>query len=158
MANDSYLRLVPAAVADAILATPSAARRSFAVACAQVAVEHCARAALGRDDGLAPTLAQLRDRVLGARDARERNEIDQLLGVREDHLYGAACALRADDHEAPYSEFMRLSVQRHAIRALRAALVPDGLSAAARAAFEAISATRDEQRVEELAREMLRAA
>ena len=53
---------------------------------------------------------------------------------------------------------MRLSTQRHAIRALRAAILPDGFSAAARAAFETISATRDDQQVEKLALATLTAA
>lgn len=140
------------------MATTSVARKRFAVACAQVAVEHCARAVLGVDDGGGPTMAELRDRALEAREPRQIQEIDRILGQREDHLYGLVSALRANDSEAPYSEFLRLATQRHTIRALRATLVPDGLSAAARAAFETISATRNEQHVEELAREMMRPA
>ena len=158
MTSDSYLRLVPSAVADAIVAATSDARRRFAVACANVAVEHCARAVLGIDDGAEMTLSQMRDHVLGAADARDREAIDRILARREDHLWTLLCALRGDGAEAPYSEFVRLATQRHAVRALRAVLLPDGLSAASRAAFETISATRNEQHVEELARETMRVA
>lgn len=158
---DSYLRLIPPAVADAIVTSTSAARRRFAVACANIAVEHCARNVLGLDDGGELPLGQLRDRALAANEARDQraiDEIDRLLARREDQLYAQVAALRANENEAPYSEFLRLATQRHAIRALRAALVPDGLSAAARAAFETISATRNEQGIEELARETMRPA
>jgi hypothetical protein len=41
------------------------------------------------------------------------------------------------------------------VRALRAALVRDGLSAAASAAFETISATRNEEGVARLARDTM---
>lgn len=158
---DSYLRLIPAAIADAISASTSVARKRFAVACANIAVEHCARAGLGVDDGDDLTISQLRDRALAANEGgqpRPIEEIDRMLGRREDQLYAQVSALRANDSEAPYSEFLRLATQRHAIRALRAALLPDGLSAAARAAFETISATRNEQGIEELARETMRPA
>ena len=155
---DSYLRLIPAAVADAIMATTSVARRQFAIACANVAVEHCVRAGLGVDGDADMTFPQLRDKVLATREPRQTEELDRMLGRREDHLYGLVSALRANDSEAPYSEFLRLATQRHTIRALRAALVNDGLSAAARAAFETISATRNEQHIEELARETMRPA
>ncbi len=156
--SDSYLRLVPPTIANAILAATSDARRRFAVACANVAIEHCVRAVLGIDDGAEMTMSQLRDHALAANEPREREAIDRMLGRREDHLYGLVCALRANDADAPYSEFVRLSTQRHAVRALRAALLPDGLSAASRAAFETISATRNEQHVEEPARETMRSA
>ena len=136
----------------------SDARRRFAVACANLAVEHCTRAVLGIDDGGETTLAQLRDHALAAKEPREREAVDRILGRREDHLWSLLTALRSNDAEAPYSEFVRLATQRHAIRALRAALLPDGLSAASRAAFETISATRNEQHVEELARETMRGA
>jgi hypothetical protein len=152
VSSDSYLRLVPAAIAEAIITSASSARRAFAVACANLAVEHCARAVLGLDDGAEMTISQLRDHALAAQSPREIAEIDRMLGRREDQLYGLVSALRANDGDAPYSEFMRLATQRHAIRALRAALLPDGLSAASRAAFETISATRNEQHVEDLAR------
>ena len=158
---DSFLRLIPAAVADAIVASTSVGRKRFAVACANIAVEHCARAVLGLDGSGELPLAQLRDRALAAnesRDPRAIEEIDRMLGRREDQLYAQVKALRANDSEAPYSEFLRLATQRHAIRALRAALLPDGLSAAARAAFETISATRHEKGIEELARETMRPA
>jgi hypothetical protein len=155
---DSYLRLIPAAVADAIMATVSVARKRFAVACANVAVEHCVRAGLGGDGDGELGFAPLREQVLAALEPRQIEEIDRMLGRREDHLYGLVAALRANDNEAPYSEFLRLATQRHTIRALRAMLLSDGLSAAARAAFETISATRNEQHIEELAREIMRPA
>jgi len=152
VAPDSYLRLIPRSIAEAILHTASSSRRSFAIACANIAVDFCTRAAvLVSNDGDELTLTQLRDQALAAREPRETETIDRMLGRREDQLYAALTALRANDAEAPYSEFMRLSAQRHAVRALRAALVPDGFSAAARAAFEAISATRQDQEVEKLA-------
>ncbi len=154
MASDSYLKLVPAAVADAILASHSTARRAFAVACANLAVDHCARAVLGLDDGADMTLSQLRDHALAAREPRELESIDRLLNHREEHLYAQLCALRADG-DAPYNEFVRLAQQRHAVRALRAALAPDGIAAAASAAFEAISVTRNEADVEALAERTL---
>lgn len=158
MASDSYLRLVPAAVADAILASTATARRAFAVACANLAVEHCARAVLGLDDGADMTLSQLRDHALTASEAREVEALDRQLARREDALYAQLCGLRADDGDAPYSEFIRLAAQRHAIRALRAALASDGIAAAASAAFEAISVTRDEARVEAIAASTLPAS
>ena len=158
MATDSYLRLIPAEIADAIVAATSDGRRRFAVACAKLAVEPCARAVLGLDDGAERTIDQLRDQALAAQDAGEVDEIDRMLGRREDHLYRLVIALRTDDNDAPYSEYVRLSTQRHAIRALRAALLPDGVSAAARAAFETISATRNEPHVEAIARETLTTA
>jgi len=104
------------------------------------------------------TFPQLLDRVLAAGESRQTEELDRMLGRREDHLYGLVSALRANDNEAPYSEFLRLATQRHTIRVLRAALLSDGLSAAARAAFETISATRNEQHIEALARETMRPA
>lgn len=155
VAPDSSLRLIPAAIADAIVAASSSARRRFAVACANLAVEHCARAVLSLDDGAEMTIAQLRDHALAAAETDDVAQIDRLLGHREEHLYRLVVGLRADDNDARYSEFVRLTTQRHAIRALRAALLPDGLSAAARAAFETISATRNEPHVEAIAREML---
>ena len=158
MSSDSYLRLVPHSIAEAITSASSDARRRFAVGCANLAVEHCARAVLGLDDGAEMTISQLRDHAFAADNARERDAIDRILGSREDHLWNLLSALRSNDAEAPYSEFVRLATQRHAIRALRAALLPDGLSAASRAAFETISATRNEQHVEELARETMRGA
>jgi hypothetical protein len=151
VASDSYLRLVPAAVADAILASTAAARRAFAVACANLAVEHCARAVLGIDDGADMTLSQLRDHALAAREARQAEAVDRQLARREDALYAQLCGLRADEGEAPYNEFIRLAAQRHAIRALRAALATDGIAAAASAAFEALSVTRDESHIEAIA-------
>ena len=158
MTSDSYLRLVPPSIAEAIVAATSDARRRFAVACANVAVEHCARALLGIDDGAEMTISQLRDHAFAASEPREREAIDRILGRREDHLWALLCALRGDGAEAPYSEFVRLATQRHAVRALRAALQSDGLSAASRAAFETISATRNEQHIEELARATMRSA
>ena len=158
VSSDSYLRLVPKSIADAIMSGTSDARRRFAVACANLAVEHCARAVLGIDDGAEMTISQLRDHALAATEAREREAIDRILGRREDHLWSLLTALRGNDAEAPYSEFVRLATQRHAVRALRATLLPDGLSAASRAAFETISATRNEQHVEDLARETMRGA
>ena len=155
MASDSYLKLVPKSVSDAILASDSSARRAFAVACANLAVDHCARGVLGLDDGADMTLSQLRDHALAARAANEIEAIDRLLGRREDHLYAQLCALRADDGDAPYNEFIRIAAQRHAVRALRAALAPDGIAAAASAAFEAISVTRNESDVETLAQRTL---
>ena len=155
---DSYLRLIPAAIADAIMVTTSLARKRFAVACANIAVEHCVRAGLGVDGDGDMTFPQLLDRVLAAGESRQTEELDRMLGRREDHLYGLVSALRANDNEAPYSEFLRLATQRHTIRVLRAALLSDGLSAAARAAFETISATRNEQHIEALARETMRPA
>jgi len=158
VSSDSYLRLVPHSIAEAIMSGSSDGRRQFAVACANLAVEHCARAVLGIDDGAEMTISQLRDHALAAQEPREREAIDRILGRREDHLWSLLTALRNNDAEAPYSEFVRLATQRHAVRALRAALLPDGLSAASRAAFEAISATRNEQHVEELARATMRDA
>jgi hypothetical protein len=149
------LKLVPSSVADAILASNSIARRSFAVACARLAVERCAPAVLGLDDGADMTLLQLRDHALAANEAREIESIDRQLSRCEDHLYAQLCALRADDGEAPYSEFVRLAAQRHAVRALRAALSPDGIAAAASAAFEALSVTRNEADIEALAQRTL---
>ena len=159
VAGDSYLRLIPSSIAEAILHTTSSSRRSFAVACANIAVDHCARGAmLGLDDGAEMSLSQLRDQAVAAQERGEIEAIDRNLGRREDQLYAALSGMRADDAEAPYSEFVRLSTQRHAIRALRAAILPDGFSAAARAAFETISATRDEQQVERLALATMTAA
>jgi len=155
VASNSYLRLVPARVADAIMASTSAARRAFAVACANLAIEHCTRIVLGLDDGGDMTLTQLRDHAFAAREARELDAIDRQLGRREDHLYAQLCGLRADEGDAPYSEFVRLAAQRHAVRALRAVLCPDGVAAAASAAFEAISVTRDASDVEALAQRTL---
>lgn len=152
MAPDSYLRLIPSSIAEAIVQTTSSSRRSFAIGCANVAVDYCTRAAvLGSAGGAELTLPELRDQALAAREPREIEAIDRMLGRREDQLYAALTALRANDAEAPYSEFVRLTAQRHAVRALRAALLPDGFSAAARAAFEAISATREDHEVEKLA-------
>jgi hypothetical protein len=155
VASDSYLKLVPACVADAIVASHSTARRAFAVACANLAVDHCARAVLGLDDGADMTISQLRDHALAAKEAREIESIDRLLNRREEHLYAQLCTLRAEDGDAPYNEFVRLAGQRHAVRALRAALAPDGIAAAASAAFEAISVTRNESDVEALAERTL---
>jgi hypothetical protein len=138
VAPDSYLRLIPSSIAEAILHTTSSSRRSFAIACANVAVDYCTRAAVLGSDGEELTLPELRDQALAACEPREIESIDRMLGRREDQLYAAVAALRANDAEAPYSEFVRLTGQRHAVRALRAALLPDGFSAAARAAFEAI--------------------
>src|ERR1700753_4157713 len=117
LASDSYLRLVPASVADAIVAATAAARRAFAVACANLAVDHCARAVLGLDDGADMTLSQLRDHAIAATEAREIAGMHPLLGRREDHLYTQLCALRSDDGDALYNEFIRLACQRHAVRA-----------------------------------------
>jgi hypothetical protein len=151
VAADSYLRLIPPSIADAILHTTSSSRRSFAIACANVAVDYCTRAAvLGSADGEL-TLPELRDQALAAREPSEIESIDRMLNRREDQLYSSLSALRANDAEAPYSEFVRLSAQRHAVRALRATLLPDGFSAAARAAFEALSATREDHELEKLA-------
>jgi hypothetical protein len=155
VASDSYLKLVPAMVANAIMASSSTARRAFAVACANLAVDHCARSTLGLDDGGDMALAQLRDHALAADEALEIAAIDRQLARREEHLYAQLAGLRADDADAPYSEFVRIAAQRHAIRALRAALSPDGIAAAASAAFEAISVTRDEADVEAIARRTL---
>jgi hypothetical protein len=158
VASDSYLKLVPRGVADAILASNSDARHAFAVACANLAVDHCARAVLGLDDGADMTLSQMRDHALAAGQTRAPGEvgaIDRLLARREDHLYAQLCALRADDSDAPYNEYVRLAAQRHAVRALRAALAPDGIAAAASAAFETISVTRNEADIEALAQRTL---
>jgi hypothetical protein len=148
---DSYLRLIPSPIAEAIRQTTSSSRRSFAFACANLAVDYCTRAAVIASDDGERTLPELRDQTLAAREPSEIEAIDRTLGRREDQLYAAVSALRANDASAPYSEFVRLAAQRHAVRALRATLVPDGFSAAARAAFEALSATRDDQELEKLA-------
>ena len=153
LAADSYLRLIPRTIAEAITRTTSSSRKSFAIACANLAVDYCVRAAVfaADDGGDELTLSELRDQALAAREPRELDAIDRLLDRREDQLYAALTALRANDTEAPYSEFVRISAQRHAVRALRATLLPDGSSAAARATFEAISATRHDREIEELA-------
>lgn len=155
MPSDSYLRLLPTSVADAILASTSTARRNFAVACANLSVDHCARAVLGLDDGADMTLTQLRDHALAATDAREIAAIDRQLARREEHLYAQLCSLRTDDSDAPYNEYVRLATQRHAVRALRAALATDGIAAAASAAFETLSVTRNEADIEAIAQRTL---
>lgn len=155
MPSDSYLKLLPASVAAAILASPSTARRAFAVACANLSIDHCARAVLGLDDGGDMTLSQLRDHAFAATEARELEAIDRQLARREDHLYAQLCSLRTDDSDAPYNEFVRLAAQRHAVRSLRAALSTDGIAAAASAAFEALSVTRNEADILALAQRTL---
>jgi hypothetical protein len=150
VATDSFLRLLPAAISNAITQSSSAQRRAFAIACANLAVEHCTFVVIGLDDGAELTLAAMRDRALSAVDRADVAAIDAMLARREEGLYTLLCALRSNDAEAPYNEFLRLSTHRHTVRALRAALVPDGLSAAARAAFETISATRNEEGVTRL--------
>jgi hypothetical protein len=67
-------------------------------------------------------------------------------------LYDEMCALRRDDAVADYATFVKVATQRHTIRARRATLLPDGLTAAARAAFETLSATRNEDSIVSLAR------
>jgi hypothetical protein len=135
----------------AIRQSSAAQRRAFVLACANVSVEHCAYAVLDLDDRAKGTLATLRDQTLGAVNRAEAEAVDGVLARREDELYDALCALRRDDAVSPYATFLRLATQRHTIRALRATLVADGLTAAARAAFEAISATRNEDTIVSLA-------
>ncbi|MCU1277707.1 MAG: hypothetical protein JWM53_1253 [bacterium] len=153
--SDSYLRLIPKPIADAILRSSSGQRHAFAVSCADLAVERCAHCALGIDDGAEHTLPALRDHVRAAAGAREAESIDRMLARREDALYAQLCAMRAENGDAPYGEFVRISTQRHAVRALRAALSHEAVAAAASAAFETISATRSEADVEQLASRLL---
>ena len=155
MPSDSYLRLIPQPLSDAILRSSSGQRLAFAVACAGLAADHCANGVLGLDDGAGLSLSAMRDQVRAATGTREAESIDRALASREDGLYAQLCALRAGDSDAPYGEFVRLSTLRHAVRALRAALSRDSVAAAASAAFETISATRSESDVERLQREML---
>lgn len=142
MATDSYLRLLPAPLAQAILASTSSQRLVFAVECAKLAVEHCTRAVLGHDAEVEVMLASLRDRTMRAVDTGETGDVDRALAWQESALYQRMTALRRDDSAADYTAFVRIATQRHAIRALRAALVVDGLSAAARAAYETIAAMK----------------
>jgi hypothetical protein len=153
--SHSYLKLLPSPIADAISKSRSQRRHRFAVACARLSVDHCAYAVLALDDFAKQMLATLCERTLAAIDTPGAEAFDRELMRDEDQLYERICALRCNDAEAPYAEFVRLTAQRHTIRALRATLLPDGLSAAARGAFEAISATRNEAAVMALARETL---
>jgi hypothetical protein len=153
--SDSYLRLIPKAIAEAIMRSTAGQCRAFAVACADLAVEHCANGVLDLDDGAELTLPALRDHVRAAVGARESESIDRMLSRREDALYAQLCSMRADDGDAPYAEFVRVATLRHALRALRAALANDPVAAAASAAFETISATRSEPDVEQLTLEIL---
>jgi hypothetical protein len=152
LASHSYLRLLPPAVAEAIQKSTARQRHAFASACAKLSVEHCADAILALDDGAKTTLARLRDHALTAIDTADARSIDQMLARREDQLYDEICALRRGDAVADYAAFIKLATQRHTIRALRATLLPDGLTAAARAAFETLSATRNEDSILCLAR------
>lgn len=155
MSTDSYLHLLPPAVADAIRRTLSPRRRAFAIACARVAVDHCAYAVLGLDAAAKATLAELRESTLAAIDGAETGGVDARLAGHEDRLWQQLCALRRDDAEVRYGDFVRLATQRHTIRALRATLLGDGISAAARAAFETVCATRDEERIVSMARDTM---
>jgi hypothetical protein len=146
---------LPAAVAEAIHRSTARQRHAFAAACAKLCAEHCAYAILALDDGAKTTLASLRDHALAAIDRADAQAIDQMLARREDHLYDEICALRRDDAVADYAAFVKLATQRHTIRAFRATLLPDGLTAAARAAFETLSATRNEDTIVSLARQTM---
>lgn len=153
--SESYLRLIPKAIADAIVRSNGNQCRAFAVACADLAVDHCAHGVLGLDDGAEVTLPALREHVRAAVGMRETESVDRMLARREDTLYAQLCAMRGDDGDAPYGEFVRVATLRHAVRALRAALSHDAVAAAASAAFETISATRSEGDVERLTSSML---
>ena len=153
--SDSYLRLIPKPVAEAILRSTSDQRRAFAVACADLAVEHCAQSLLGLDDDPEWTLPALREQVRATVGVREAESVDRMLAHREDALYALICAMRANDNDAPYAEFIRVSTQRHSVRALRAALAQDAVAAAASAAFETLSATRSEAAIEQLQVQLL---
>jgi hypothetical protein len=152
--SDSYLRLIPKVIADAILRSTAGQCHAFAVACADLAVEHCAHG-VGLDDGGALTLPALRDQVRAVVGSRESESVNRMLASHEDTLYTQLCAMRADEGDAPYGEFVRVSTLRHAVRALRAALSNDAVASAASAAFETISATRSESDVERLTLEIL---
>jgi hypothetical protein len=149
------LRLVPKTIAEAIVRSTAGQCHAFAVACADLAVEHCANGVLGLDDGAEVTLQALRDHVRAAVGMRESESVDRMLARREDTLYAQLCSMRADEGDAPYGEFVRVATLRHAVRALRAALSNDSVAAAASAAFETISATRREADVEQLTAQIL---
>jgi hypothetical protein len=151
LATDSYLRLLPAPIAQAIALATSVERHAFAIACARVAVDFCGPESL--DGG--PGLAELRERALAAVGTADAPSVSELLARRDEQLYAQLSSLAGADSDVSYSQFVRLSSQRHAVRALRATLGHDGLSAAARAAFAAVAALRREEDVLRLARELL---
>jgi hypothetical protein len=153
--SDSYLRLIPKTIADAIVRSSAGQCRAFAVACADLAVEHCTNGVLGLDDGGEMTVAALRDHVRAVVGKAEGQSVDRMLARREDTLWAQLSAMRSEDGDAPYGEFVRVATLRHAVRSLRAALAEDWVAAAASAAFETISATRSEGDVESLTSRML---
>lgn len=152
MASDSYLRLVNRAIAEAIDRGGPAERRAFAAACAALAVEHLRRCPAASDGFEVALLEALHARALEADGEDAACAVDERLRELDDALYAAMCALRAEDAGASYSDYTRLDTRRHVVRAVRALLAPESAAAAGRAAFEAIAATRDEERVLRLAR------
>lgn len=155
MPTDSYLRLLPKPLAQAILDSSSAERHRFAAACAALAVDHCTRAVLGYDEEAEATLRRLAELAARAAGGGDAAAADGELAAHEAALYQRLSELRRDDAAADYKSYAQLATRRHTVRALRATLVVDGVSAAARAAFETISAMKFDDGVMHAARETL---
>ena len=155
MATDSYLRLINRAIGEGVDRGSPAQRRAFAAACASLALAHLRRCTAAPDGFDVAMLEALHERAIRVTGTGEAPDVEDPLRRLEDELYAAMCALRADDASASYSDYSRLDLRRHTVRAIRAILAPESTAAAGRAAFEAISATRDEDGVVQLARALL---
>jgi hypothetical protein len=144
------LRLLDPQLADWIRRASDDERRDFAFACADETIGCAAGAPDPETRPLALELAELRARARHSRDGDERVELDRALAVREELLHEQLAALRGARAAASRFEearFRRLALVWYAVRALRAALAVDGVSAAGRAAFTAVAALQDEARV-----------
>ena len=152
MPTDSCLRLLPKQLAQAIIDSTSSQRRRFATECAKLAVDHCTKAVFGASGAIESKLSELLGRTLEAIDTDRASKIDRELAVQENELYQQMTVLRQDEAAVDYSAFVKMATQRHAVRALRAALVIDGVSSAARAGFEAITVAKFDDEVMRIAR------
>src|SRR5438093_569415 len=77
--SNSYLKLLPPPLADAISRSTAQRRYRFAVSCARLAVDHCAFAVLALDDSAKQTMATLRDRAFAAIDNGGVEAVDREL-------------------------------------------------------------------------------
>jgi hypothetical protein len=154
VATDSFLRLISHEIRESIERGSAHQRRAFGVACADFAIARLPPLVATIENFDETALRVLHREALAAMGSGSTHQIDELLRRREDQFYEALCALRAGDASAPYSAFVRVSSWRHVLRTIRALLSPNGTSVAARAAFETICATREEDGVIRLAREL----
>ena len=142
-------------IRDALQRGSTYQRRAFALACADFAIKQLASFGPLFVKGLDHAeLRLLQLRAVSAIGTSEAHALDHQLRGEEERLYEEMIALREGDASAPYPEFIRLSSVRHAVCALRAIMFPNAMSAASRTAFEAICATRCEDRIIELATEI----